>query len=177
MRRVAHNASWLVCLIWATTIWAKCWAASSRRTRSSCESNKCHWWAMDKNWHSGDDLWIQGLDKLLKRYKSTATEADRIRTKMVKKLMAKIKETIRSGGVLLLAKDVMSYRFCSNKCDASPLNVNDDLVMVLDDAMSQIDTNLRGCAGRRCTKEASWVHKNQRGAATPAIPTNQAGWS
>lgn len=90
------------------------------------------------SWHNNDELWIKDqkeLDKLVKKYKTNASESDRIRSKLMKKLLAKMKEVIMSGKIHLVASELLNVNRRSGACETEEVDVKQDLIMMMDEAI------------------------------------------
>ena len=91
---------------------------------------------------NSDQLWIQDqeeLERLISKYKSSATEADRLRRKLLLKIYARARELLESGKVMTFVSEMVKSGL--NK-ESSATNVNEDLVLMIDEAVSDGETSV-----------------------------------
>lgn len=105
-----------------------------------------------------DQLWItdqKELQKLVSKYRASATEADRIRHKLLKKLMNRFVDSLRSGKLVFFTSEMIKNGLSSRK---SVSNVNEELITMIDDVaatadstplISQIDRPVAGAPTKR----------------------------
>lgn len=87
--------------------------------------------------HNDDELWIKDqdeLEKLVQRYRASSSEADRVRWRLFKRLMARVRESIMSGKVLLLASELVKSGFGGEDV-TSTSSMNEEVIMMVDQAI------------------------------------------
>lgn len=90
--------------------------------------------------HNSDELWIQDqseLEKLVNKYKANASESERIKKKLLKKLFSKFKESLKAGKIGVFMSGFVGG-LSKDKNDRKT-NINEDMVSMMDDAISQTE--------------------------------------
>lgn len=98
--------------------------------------------------HSSDRLWIQDqqeLERLVSKYQAHVTEADRIRSKLLKKLLAQVKAAFKSGQIFSLASHTVKSAFARDS-DEEARKQNDaiaaeDFIQMIDDAVESEESS------------------------------------
>lgn len=90
--------------------------------------------------HNSDELWIQDqseLENLVNKYKASASESERIKKKLLKKLFDKFKESLKAGKVGVFMSGI--YGGLAKDKNDKKTNINEDMVSMMDDVISKTE--------------------------------------